>query len=1228
MPASPRPVARPSRLHSLSALALVAALGILSCRLITPRQDAGDGTGSRRSRDIVGTQVAYRLGLDDGTVSDVRFVYLGRQYPVVLPCDWGRRQVDNDLWAHGFQSLRWLQPILRRYQVNHRPATAAALRAYLADFHRYHYREQRAADRLFYGDHTLAIRLRLLVAVAVTFRADGTAVDSTFTANVLLPMIRDHVRLALDDPRLVHPDHVNNHQVMLNAAVVDACLALPEIDPAGERRALAEKRLRRLVDHLFTPSGIATEQSLSYQIYDMGVLMDIRSIYTDRGATLPPRIERLLHQGQEILAYSLLPDRTLPGIGDTFIPYSLRRLRYLDKMLGGLSADLSGALAGTGRLSHRAVIWPDAGMAVMRPVGGGGPAILFFMASWFSNAHKHADDLSFTFYSRGRRIIDDMAYSDVLTGGRDRYSLWLKNYCRSAGVHNVITAAAHPWRTDHPGTTRLTAWGAGPGWLAVQGEHHRIPGTTVTRTVILLGTDTVLIQDHIVTSLTDTFTQRFMLDPGLTVAPCDDGLALAADDGALHGRLVGFADDGAPVPWRIQRGRDRDHPPYVLRRRKIVPTTVVSRSVHGSGELVLRTALAVAPAGSTAVTPLAFRETAPGLFTVRLPGEATPRRLALAPCDTVSPLRVPHAAPTAAATALPAAGDTVRTPPLPPAILAPRLAAAPPDSYLLALAPRNNLAARRRHADALVERGDWSLNKRPAVSLGFPPDWRADPYHSRSWCWALHAFNWLDDLLAAGAATGDTLYLGAALRLAASWREQALGPDPAPFAWHDHATALRAERLLALWERTRRSPAFAAHRAPLLALLREHGRRLAGRALYSPHTNHGFTQARVLVLLALALPELPEAPAWLETGERRLRDEIAYAFTPDGVHRENSPAYHLHMLQELQRVSDLYAAYGRSCPEATATLARALPFAAWILLPDGTLPAIGDTSPIAYRRPPVPASLPDRDHVLYAWTAGREGAPFPTTDLVLPESGYAIWRDRWPPATAYGDAVMVVVKASALSRYHWHDDVGSCVLYGHGRRWLVDAGLFAYQYDDPRRRFVTSRRAHNVVTVDDTLAGGPKRVVPSRLVAHGEDGRVSWCVVRDSLAGGIVAWRRLRYERPDRLTVCDSLVAPPDSAHTWRQLFHLAPGLAVQRMEDGFLAGVPGGDGWRLRITGGGDGATPYHVEGQEEPFLQGWVSDRPGHVTPAPVVGWTARGDHAVFRTVLELLPPGGDGD
>ncbi|KAA1286176.1 MULTISPECIES: heparinase II/III family protein [Alcaligenes] len=323
--------------------------------------------------------------------------------------------------------------------------------------------------------------------------------------------------------------------------------------------------------------------------------------------------------------------------------------------------------------------------------------------------------------------------------------------------------------------------------------------------------------------------------------------------------------------------------------------------------------------------------------------------------------------------------------------------------------------------------------------------WSSGPQQDRSWRWTLHAFLPLDPLIATGR-------IGMLSQLIGTWRSkfesEAIEQD---FPWHDHATALRLDRL------SRIKLQFP--QCDFMDLAQRHAELLMRDDFYSKHTNHGFDQALSLILAALAFPEAEAAGAWRELGLARLNAEIHFAFTDEGVHVENSPAYHFGMISNMLRARRLLKASGQYSADFDEHFDKALRFLIWVTRPDRFLAYMGDSTSYRPSVHPELVDLPSVPLVEWVSTGGRVGTEPTGNFAVYEESGYAAYRSSWK---SWPGHTHIVMKSGFLSPYHRQDDDLNVLVHAYGEDWLIDSGLYNHNRLDPVRIYMRSARAHNV----------------------------------------------------------------------------------------------------------------------------------------------------------------------
>ena len=352
---------------------------------------------------------------------------------------------------------------------------------------------------------------------------------------------------------------------------------------------------------------------------------------------------------------------------------------------------------------------------------------------------------------------------------------------------------------------------------------------------------------------------------------------------------------------------------------------------------------------------------------------------------------------------------------------------------------RDDYLSRRFIEDGVIENKNFG-------DVVFGSDvWSCGPQENRNWKWTLHSFSFLDPVISVG--EYDVL-----LKVVSSWEEQfsqaAVDDD---FPWHDHATALRLDRLSRI---TLQFP-----QCDFTELAVRHADLLMRDDFYSKHTNHGFDQALSLILASIAFPKAEAAGSWRQLGLARLAGEIHFAFTDEGVHVENSPSYHFGMIANMLRARRLLHVSGHVSADFDEHFDKALRFLTWVTRPDRFLAYMGDSASYRPSVHPELADMPSAPLVEWVSTGGRAGVEPTGNFAVYEESGYAAYRSSWQ---SWPGHTHIVMKSGFLSPYHRQDDDLNVLVHAYGEDWLIDSGLYNHNRLDPVRVYMRSARAHNV----------------------------------------------------------------------------------------------------------------------------------------------------------------------
>lgn len=510
--------------------------------------------------------------------------------------------------------------------------------------------------------------------------------------------------------------------------------------------------------------------------------------------------------------------------------------------------------------------------------------------------------------------------------------------------------------------------------------------------------------------------------------------------------------------------------------------------------------------------------------------------------------------------------------------------------------------ARRFLAEAVISARDF-----PDIAYDDGRCWTADV--SRAHARHLHGFIFLADWHATVLNRDETIDV--VVRRSASrgvdlllrWQDVVADRHDLPMAHHDETTAQRLMQLCRLLDdhadlidadRRNRAAAMATVTAELLTT----------DGFYAGVNNHGMFQDLSLLRFAASsetwLPRTELADRATQRAVERLSDYFSVAFTRDGVHVENSPAYHLMVARSLR---DVLPAVRAVDPDQAVVLERiyegAERFAVHSVLPDGTIAPLGDTKALTVGRSGHRSTFPGSAY-RYVTRNGQEGEPPAERSVVFAHGGYAMHRTAWGDPDAY----VMTFKAAYLAQYHHHCDDLALTVFGRGRWLLSEAGPNGYDYKNPLTKYAYSQHAHNVVVIDgrslprvdqepggvhlvDRLAEPPPN--PPRAARTGLRGLLSrrrqdprLAPVNDDLMhvtgtnsrfAAAVHTRDVRVLEPDgnlHILVVDSVEHQDGEEHDHEVLWHVGAGVDVTLRDQGAELAIGGSTVLELSWTGSG----------------------------------------------------------
>ncbi len=408
---------------------------------------------------------------------------------------------------------------------------------------------------------------------------------------------------------------------------------------------------------------------------------------------------------------------------------------------------------------------------------------------------------------------------------------------------------------------------------------------------------------------------------------------------------------------------------------------------------------------------------------------------------------------------------------------------------------------------------------------------------------------------------------------------------------------------------------------------------------------HLVGEAAVLAAGGLFL-DCRHSARWLATGIEILEAEIKNQVTPDGVHAEQSVAYHRFFLDQYYLVSTLLAANQRSFSPATLKHMELMTsFLMHVVLPDGSVPDFGDADDArgVWLRADCPADyrgllalgavLFNRGDFKAAagrvteevfWLLGLDGVarfealkeqPAPEASVAYQDSGYYVMRGGWGRSDA-----TLMFDCGPLGHGpagHGHADALSFQLHARGYPFLVDSGTFSYNIDYSWRNVFRSTRAHNTIVVD-----GESQSVPRDRMAWDSAARsqlhhwasTPWFDLADGehdgyrrLSDPVTHRRVVAFLKPDLWLIHDQVAGR--AHHELEFLLHVRPDCRVDVGRDGqAVLTSPAGERLRVLVLDDEHQSRGLDVLQGDDPRRGAWFSSGYGRRFPSRALRLTRR--------------------
>lgn len=505
-------------------------------------------------------------------------------------------------------------------------------------------------------------------------------------------------------------------------------------------------------------------------------------------------------------------------------------------------------------------------------------------------------------------------------------------------------------------------------------------------------------------------------------------------------------------------------------------------------------------------------------------------------------------------------------------------------------------------------------------------DWQWHFTERRSDNFHLHSLDMLNPLLYKYDRSKDEQILDKSINIVIDWIKSnpasLINNQDKNFAWYDMAVGIRLYRMAYIFDQAVRSNSVEDSKLIMIYnSLIDHLAYLKINSNIIFHNNHGLYQAAGQKAAARRLKpiDVNVFGSVEQQADSRLAKMLHQQFTDEGVHKEHSPDY-----QRMVYGTFLTLAQDGLIESDNQKLLDSIGDSLyWMIKPNDRLVVFGDSEGRKVSKG-KPLGLTDSRALKYYLTNGKQG--------LRPIDNFALYRESGFFAVKTNKSYLAQ-QAAFFSRTHKHADDLTISWYDKGRDILIDAGKYGYEgrtkssseafrqgfwYSNPERQYIEKTRAHNTVEIDGRdFLRKDREPFGSALIDGGEQSGVYYALSEVNEFETINYQRLLLFKPGEWLVVIDNLDDSNDKTHNYKQWFHLAGDLSSTKVGNEFNIQV---DGSALSVYQLADGKSVGPINGQTNPYLQGWYSPETYKLLPNDAIAYEATGSDVEFATVFSF--------
>ena len=394
-----------------------------------------------------------------------------------------------------------------------------------------------------WDEHALALRIENLLYFLLVGQEAGLL--SRSLTEKTERVLEQHGEM-ITQPR--HYLENENHGVYQDKALLYLGYALHRIDWLQ----LAEERLKRQWEFLFTDEGVCVENSYTYQRLNLLLFVEISRLLERQVSDFGKLLESQLKKAEDFMGYALLPNGLCPPFGDSlkndYSPWQT--------ISEGSVMEYACSKGGKGQAPlNQHAVYPKAGYFFGREhwhqEGFEDAVWTMFRSGYKSITHRHADDNSFILYAKGEDIFLDAGFYSHM------YRDPVRRYVRSARGHNSVVIDGKDYDFQRRDLTALCGIASchaneSEGYSYVVGYNMLYCGICHIRHFLFFGTRVFLL-DELFSANTHLYTQMYHCGRQIKVEHFNADTAVLSIGNSGYDAIV--RQIGNPAKMSVVHGR-------------------------------------------------------------------------------------------------------------------------------------------------------------------------------------------------------------------------------------------------------------------------------------------------------------------------------------------------------------------------------------------------------------------------------------------------------------------------------------------------------------------------------------------------------------------------------------------------------------------------------------------------------------------------------------------------